>query len=144
MADHPSPKAIRDSCLALHLQRAARVVTRTYDLALRPVGLTVGQFSILVALSRPKQASLGTLAREMAMDRTTLTANLKPLERAGLIKSAPDPDDARSRLLLLSDAGRSKLGIAILRWQEAQSSTLGMITDPDPLRSDLRKLSHTT
>jgi DNA-binding transcriptional ArsR family regulator len=77
--------AVRDACLCLHVQRAARALARRFDEELRPVGLTHGQFSLLMALNRPTPATMGEVTRVLAMDRTTLTANLKPLERRGLV-----------------------------------------------------------
>ena len=77
---------VRDTCLCLHLQRAARAVARRFDEALRPLGLTSGQFSLLMSLNRPEPPTIGRVAGVLAMDRTTLTANLKPLERRGLVE----------------------------------------------------------
>src|SRR3954453_19871902 len=84
---------IRDHCLCLHAQRAGRSLARRFDEALRPVGLTSGQFSLLISLNRPKPPTIGSVASLLAMDRTTLTANLKPLERRGLLKITVDPAD---------------------------------------------------
>src|SRR5262245_4770738 len=92
---------IRDCCLCLHVQRAARALARRFDVALRPLDLTNGQFSLLMALNRPKPAGIVAVASLLAMDRTTLTAALKPLERRGLLRAAADPEDRRSRLLAL-------------------------------------------
>src|ERR687898_395720 len=100
---------VRDTCLCLHIQRAARAVARRFDDALRPLGLTNGQFSLLMSLNRPKPPSIGSLAALLAMDRTTLTANLKPLERRGLVTVSVDPDDRRGRSVLLTKAGRTAL-----------------------------------
>src|SRR5215211_788653 len=97
---------VRDTCLCLHVQRAARVLARRFDETLRPVGLTNGQFSLLMALNRPEPAPMGPVARLLAMDRTTLTAALKPLERLGLVTIGIDPTDRRSRLLGLTEEGR--------------------------------------
>src|SRR3712207_8967583 len=93
---------VRDTCLCLHTQRAARALARRFDEALRPVGLTSGQFSLLNALNRPEPPSIGPVAQLLAMDRTTLTAALKPLERDGLVAVAVDPDARRKRLLRLT------------------------------------------
>src|SRR5271154_2603913 len=92
---------VRDCCLCLHVQRAARALARRFDEALRPVGLTNGQFSLLMSLNRPKPAGMGSVASLLAMDRPTLTAAVKPLERRGLVKAMADADDRRSRLLVL-------------------------------------------
>src|ERR1700720_3325336 len=81
---------VRDSCLCLHVQRAARALARRFDDALRPLGLTNGQFSLLMSLNRPKPPGMAAVASLLAMDRTTLTAALKPLERRGLVKVMAD------------------------------------------------------
>src|ERR1700683_996656 len=75
---------VRDCCLCLHVQRAARALARRFDEALRPLDLTNGQFSLLMSLNRPKPPAMGAVASLLVMDRTTLTAALKPLERRGL------------------------------------------------------------
>src|ERR1700675_532195 len=98
---------VRDTCLCLHLRRAARAVGRRFDAALRPLGLTNGQFSLLMSLNRPDPASIGGVAALLAMDRTTLTANLKPLQRRGLLEVTVDGGDKRSRRLRLTSAGRA-------------------------------------
>ncbi|MDZ7601813.1 MAG: MarR family winged helix-turn-helix transcriptional regulator [Hoeflea sp.] len=137
----PSAPEIRDTCIALHLQRAARVVTRRFDEALRPVDLTTGQYSILVALQRQRPPGIGELATELAMDRTTLTKNLKPLERRGLLTVHTDPEDSRSRILALTETGMALLADAIPLWRQAQRATLTGLAGPADLRASLRKLS---
>ena len=107
---------VRDTCLCLHVQRAARALARRFDEALRPVGLTNGQFSLLMSLNRPEPAGLGGVANLLAMDRTTLTAALKPLERRGLLTVAADPKDRRARLLSLTPDGRAVLARALPIW----------------------------
>src|SRR3979409_1860839 len=72
---------VRDNCLCLHMQRAARALARRFDEALRPLALTNGQFSLLMSLNRPVPPSMGSVASLLAMDRTTLTAALKPQHR---------------------------------------------------------------
>src|SRR3954469_24189686 len=103
---------VRDTCLCLHTQRAARALARRFDEALRPVGLTNGQFSLMMSLNRPSPPTLGSVADLLAMDRTTLTAALKPLERRGLAQSVVDVQDRRARRLQLTDAGRALLAKA--------------------------------
>src|SRR5579872_6331808 len=104
---------VRDTCLCLHLQRAARAVARRFDEALRPLGLTNGQFSLLMSLNRLAPPTIGAVAALLAMDRTTLTASLKPLERRGLVMVAVDTSDRRSRRLSLTPAGREVLADAL-------------------------------
>src|SRR5690606_20400444 len=96
---------VRDTCLCLHTQRAARALARRFDDALRPLGLTNGQFSLLMALNRPDPPAMQPVAQLLAMDRTTLTAAVKPLERKGFVSIMVDPADRRSRLLSLTDQG---------------------------------------
>src|SRR6476660_6418251 len=86
---------VRDTCLCLHVQRAARALARRVDDVLRPLGLTNGQFSLLMSLNRPEPPKIGSVAALLVMDRTTLTANLKPLQRRGLITVSADEDDKR-------------------------------------------------
>src|SRR4051794_8920933 len=93
---------VRDTCLCLHAQRAARTLSRLFDEAFQPLGLTSGQFSLLNALNRPKPPAIGPVAHLLAMDRTTLTAALKPLERDGLVTIGVAPNDRRSRFLQLT------------------------------------------
>src|SRR3569833_2094059 len=100
---------VRDACLCLHTQRAARALARRFDQALRPVGLTNGQFSLLMSLNRPQPPSMAPVAALLAMDRTTLTAALKPLQRRGLVDVTADPADKRSRLLHLTREGGALL-----------------------------------
>ena len=108
---------VRDRCLCLHLQRAARAIGRRFDEALKPAGITNGQYSLLVSLNRPQPPRMGEVARLLAMDRTTLTAALKPLERRGLLKVSPDPKDKRSRRLSLTEAGLDLLQQAVPVWR---------------------------
>ncbi|GAD57867.1 MarR family winged helix-turn-helix transcriptional regulator [Brevundimonas abyssalis] len=87
---------IRDHCLCLHAQRAARRLARRFDEAFRPLGITSGQFSLMNGLNRPTPPPISALATLLAMDRSTVTANLKPLERQGLATVSIDPEDRRS------------------------------------------------
>lgn len=112
---------IRDSCLCLHAQRAARALARRFDAALKPAGLNNGQFSLMVALSRPAPWNLGELAELLAMDRTTLTAKLKRLERRGLVETRVDEADRRGRKLTLTDAGRTLIAGAVPLWEAAHA-----------------------
>jgi DNA-binding MarR family transcriptional regulator len=134
---------VRDACLCLHLQRAARVVARRFDEALRPLGLTNGQFSLLMSLNRPEPPSIGSVSDLLAMDRTTLTANLKPLERRGLVKVTVDKADRRSRRLTLTPAGRALLVAALPVWKRTHAAIERLLARPDAdaLRADLRALS---
>jgi len=133
---------VRDTCLCLHAQRAARALGRRFDEALRPVGLTNGQFSLLMSLNRPQPPAIAPVAQLLAMDRTTLTAALKPLQRDGLVEIEPDPADRRSRLLKLTDRGHALLARAMPIWRETHAEIeagLGEV-DADVLRAGLSAL----
>jgi DNA-binding MarR family transcriptional regulator len=134
---------VRDSCLCLHAQRAARVLARRFDEVLRPVGLTNGQFSLLNALNRPAPAALGDVARLLGADRTTLTAALKPLAREGLARIEVDPADARARRVALTDAGRRRLAQALPIWTAAHAALEAELdaAQPDQLRQGLNALA---
>jgi DNA-binding MarR family transcriptional regulator len=123
---------VRDCCLCLHVQRAARALARRFDEALRPVGLTNGQFSLLMSLNRAKPAGMGSVATLLAMDRTTLTAALKPLERRGLVKVMADPDDRRGRLLALTAKGTRLLASAAPIWENTHREVESLLQDDDP------------
>ena len=134
---------VKDRCLCLHVQRAARALARRFDEELRPFELTNGQFSLLMSLDRPEPPPMGPVASLLAMDRTTLTAALKPLERRGLVKVQKDPNDRRSRILVLTDTGRTLPARALPVWQrthEEIESASGSV-NWDSLRRDLRAIS---
>jgi DNA-binding MarR family transcriptional regulator len=144
---------VRDCCLCLHVQRAARVLARRFDEALRPVGLTNGQFSLIMSLNRPEPASMASVAALLAMDRTTLTAALKPLERRGLVRVAADPTDRRGRRLSLTSKGKTLLARAVPIWEQIHRDVEAQLRnaeppgvqpgnlEPDRLRNSLRALA---
>jgi DNA-binding MarR family transcriptional regulator len=134
---------VRDTCLCLHVRRAARAVARRFDDALRPLDLTNGQFSLMMSLNRPKAPKIGEVSDLLAMDRTTLTANLKPLERRGLVAVTADKDDKRSRRMTLTPAGRLLLAEAVPVWVRTERETEALVgrANADRLRADLRALS---
>ena len=134
---------VRDTCLCLHVQRAARALARRFDEVLRPLELTHGQFSLLMSLNRPEPPKIGSVAALLAMDRTTLTANLKPLERRGLVKVTVDAADRRGRRLVLTASGRALLAEASPIWKREHAATERLITQTsaDDLRAGLLALS---
>ncbi len=115
------PRTVARTCMCLAVRKAARAVARRYDEAFHPLGITSGQFSILMAISADRPIGMIKLAEELGMDRTTLTAAVKPLERNELIVSRPDPSDGRRRRFQLTPKGRAVLEAAIPAWQQAQS-----------------------
>jgi DNA-binding MarR family transcriptional regulator len=130
------------TCLCLHAQRAARALARLFDGALRPLRLTNGQFSLLMALNRPEPPSIGQLAPFLAMDRTSLTAALKPLERRGLVLSRPAEADRRSRIVSITPQGVALLQAALPIWHETHARLDANLGEgaPERLRADLRTL----
>ena len=131
---------VRDACLCLHAQRAARALARRFDEALRPAGITSGQFSLLNALNRPAPPTIGIVADFLAMDRTTLTANLKPLERDGLLKIDVDPADRRSRRPHLTARGRAALARALPIWTRVHGEIERGLADAAMLRAGMTLL----
>src|SRR5271167_3486432 len=134
---------VRDSCLCLHVQRAARALARRFDDALRPLGLTNGQFSLMMSLNRPEPPGMAAVASLLAMDRTTLTAALKPLERRALVEITANPADRRARRMKLTPKGRRLLVQAVPIWESTHAAVEGLLSDHDPdrLRKNLRALS---
>lgn len=122
-------------------------MARRFDEALRPLDMTSGQFSLLMSLNRPEPPKMGAVAEVLAMDRTTLTADLKPLERRGLVKVTVDAADKRGRRLMLTAAGRDRLAAAVPVWKRTHAAIERELADAsadasaDRLRADLRALS---
>ncbi len=134
---------VYNHCLCFAAQRAARALARRFDEALSPIGLTSGQFSLLTSLNRPEAPSMGSIAALLVMDRTTLTANLKPLEQRGWVAIAVDPADRRVRRLILTAAGRRVLQSALPIWQDVHGEIdrLMPASDGRTLRRGLRALA---
>lgn len=112
--------AISTTCTCSNLRKAARAITQLYDEVLQPSGLLVNQFTLLVAIALAGSATITRLAQALVMDRTTLTRNLKPLVRQGLIEIEPGQDQ-RVRIIKLTDEGRTALIKALPLWEQAQS-----------------------
>ncbi len=133
---------VRDTCLCLHAQRAARALARRFDAAFKPLGLTNGQFSLMMALNRPEPPPMGPVAALLAMDRTTLTAALKPLTQRGWITIMADEKDRRGKRLKLTDAGMAVLVEAVPIWRrEHEALEAGLGTDPQVLRQGLMEVA---
>ncbi|MBB4104920.1 MarR family winged helix-turn-helix transcriptional regulator [Allorhizobium borbori] len=134
---------VKDTCLCLHAQRAARALARRFDAALKPFGLTNQQFSLMMALNRPEPPTIAPVASLLAMDRTTLTAALKPLERQGWVNVETDARDKRGRRLRLTDAGMAVLVAALPEWKRLHGEIEADLTaiDADSLRRGLLDIS---
>ncbi|WP_421657002.1 MarR family winged helix-turn-helix transcriptional regulator [Leptothermofonsia sp. ETS-13] len=110
-------------CTCMNVRKASRVITQLYDEALQPSGLLVSQFNLLVALAFAGSMTMTRLAEVLVMDRTTLTRNLKPLERDGLVQIQPGQDQ-RTRVVNLTQTGRAALATALPLWEKVQASVV--------------------
>src|SRR5215216_51365 len=119
-------REVARACASANLRRAARVVTQVFDEALAPSGLRVTQFTLLVTNRLAGESTINELAERMVMDRTTLSRNLKPLVRSGLLEVRPG-EDGRTRLVQLTPAGEQALEEAYPLWQQAQQETVGVL-----------------
>lgn len=133
---------VYNRCLCFGTHRAARTLARRFDAAFAPLGISHGQYSLMVSLNRPEPPRLGETATFLAMDRTTLTANLKPLERLGYVEIVPDKDDKRSRRLILTDAGRKLLAAAVPIWRKTHDEVDTYLSAaPSALRGQLMEVA---
>ena len=139
---------VRDCCLCLHVQRAARVLARRFDEALKPVGLTNGQFSLMMSLNRPEmpgvpQATIGSVADLLGMDRTTVTAAARVLFDRGLILVKPDKEDRRTKVIRPTEEGLRVLASAVPIWERVHAELEKELGEakPDRLRKDLMVLA---
>lgn len=132
---------VRDRCLCLATQRAARKLARRFDRVFAPLGITNQQFSLMMPLAAPSPMPMGRLADFLAMDRTTLTAALKGLEKRGLVASRPDEKDKRIRRLALTEAGRALLAAAVPIWRAEHAALDAELPEAGaPLRASLAGL----
>lgn len=123
--------APRFSCTCSRIRKAARRVTQLYDQFLEPTGLTITQFGLLAQLKRHDGITIGELAGRMIMDPTTLTRNLRPIERDGLVKLVPAPNDRRARQVHLTARGRAAFDKARPAWAKAQRHVETTLGEPD-------------
>jgi DNA-binding MarR family transcriptional regulator len=119
-------REVARACACANLRKAARAVTQLFDEALAPSGLRVTQFTLLVTSHLSGESTINELAERMAMDRTTLSRNLKPLVRSGLLEMRPG-EDGRTRLVRLTPAGEQALEEAYPLWQQAQLETVSAL-----------------
>ena len=116
-------------CLCFSARRTSRALTRLYDDALRPLGIQASQLSVLnaIALVGEREAVMGLLSDALAMDRTTLSRNIRPLEKAGLVRIAPSPADARARMVRLTSKGERILAEALPLWKSANARVVAAL-----------------
>lgn len=133
-------RQIGETCALFNLRKASRAITQLYEEIMKPSGLLPTQFTVLVAIRYRGPIVISGLAEVLAMDRTTLTRNLKPLEREGLVAVVPGRHDRRSREVSLSDKGLKQLEQALPLWQEAQNRIEQALGPPlfDQILDDMR------
>ncbi|GAB3360331.1 MarR family transcriptional regulator [Lysobacter tyrosinilyticus] len=116
----------------------SRLISQRYDRELAPAGLNINQYSILRRASRGPRP-VGELARELGMDRTTLTRDIKPLAAAGWVELSQGTTDARQRCISVTAAGKTALDTALPLWRKAQDAVEVLLGTPgvDALHSHL-------
>jgi DNA-binding MarR family transcriptional regulator len=145
-ATRPLPREIvlevRDRCLCFATQRTARGLARRFDRLFAELGLTNGQFSMMVAMSGMGEAKLGHLAGFMMMDHATLSAAVKKLEKRGLVTLRADENDRRSRRVALTDAGRALIASAVPLWRNEHQRLEAELSrgEAEEIRRRLQKL----
>jgi DNA-binding MarR family transcriptional regulator len=112
---------MQDTCVCYNIRKAARLVTQFYDATLEPSGLLGTQFVLMAVIGRVGAAPITRLGKAMGMDRTTVTRNLRPLERQGFIEMDAGLD-RRTHIVRLTEGGRQALKAALPLWQQAQAA----------------------
>jgi len=113
-------------CACANLRQATRAITQFYEEALKPTGLRATQFTLLTAIATCEVVSMTRLADVLIMDRTTLTRNLKPLKKEGLIETVLG-EDRRKRLVSLTPKGEAALENALPLWEVAQTRVVEVL-----------------
>ena len=112
-------KRVATECAVVNLRKTARAVTQFFDEALGPSGLRATQFTVLVAVALADPPTMARIARALVMDPSTVTRDLRLLERAGMVKTAGGKD-RRTRFVTLTPLGRNRLTAALPLWEQAQ------------------------
>lgn len=125
-ADQEVANQVGQACLCFNLRKASRLVTQAFDRALKPAGLKVTQFSVLMGVRARPGARLGRLARALGLERTTLTRNLELLASRGLVTLAPG-QDRREQTVSLTPRGAQALEAALPHWRQAQEQMVQLL-----------------
>ncbi|WP_394844867.1 MarR family winged helix-turn-helix transcriptional regulator [Pendulispora brunnea] len=137
-------RRVATECTGMRVRQVSRLLTRIYDDCLRPLGIQETQYSVLVAVAMFGEdgVTMGALAGTLVMDRTTLTRNIVPLEKAGYLRVARSAADARARVILLTRSGERLIESAYPLWEEAQSKIRRTLGEDrfDALRSQLSEV----
>jgi DNA-binding MarR family transcriptional regulator len=130
MTTSPTKQAadeIAGRCIAAQARILSRVVTSLYEEHLRHVGLTAPQMTLLVALEHTGGVAPSVLCSVLKLDKSTLSRTADRMERNGWLTRVPDPNDARSHLLRLTEAGRKKFKQAIPAWRKGQAEAEALL-----------------
>ena len=134
------------NCTCFNLRKATRAVTQLFDEALKPCGLYATQFTLLAAVSSKENVAITELSKALVMDRTTLTRNLKPLQKSGWVEVLPGLDK-RTKALSLTLSGKKVLKQAMIHWKEVQNEVVMTLGNGnwellvDNLSSTVKKLN---
>lgn len=136
-------KVTGKACVCFNLRKASRLLSQVYDQELKPTGIKVTQFSLMMAIAGNSDTTIGKLARPLGMDRTTLSRNAKILESKGLIQ-IEEGEDHREQILKLTEEGVLLLHEVIPIWEGAQKKLTEKMGEKrlDELLSELRDLAH--
>ncbi|WFE76053.1 MarR family winged helix-turn-helix transcriptional regulator [Roseinatronobacter sp. S2] len=116
-------------CLCFRARRAARAITRAYDAALRPTGLQATQVTLMNAITLGPDGAqpMGRLSEGLALEISTLTRNLRALEKAGLVTIGRSETDRRVRVARLTEAGKTRLANALPYWKQAHGEIVAAL-----------------
>lgn len=123
----PPIERFGSDCICFNLRKATRIVTRSYESAVKPLGLKATQFSILAALVDRPPVPMVKLAAAMGLERTSLTRNLRPMEEHGWIRIDQSAEDRRTRRIVITTEGRAVVERAIPLWRRAQGEAVAML-----------------
>ncbi|MEB2279133.1 MarR family winged helix-turn-helix transcriptional regulator [Lysinibacillus xylanilyticus] len=114
-------------CVCANLRKKTRLVTQLYDKLLQPTGLKVTQYSMLANISHQQSVSISQLGEILLLDQTTITRNINLLKQNGYVDLTRDPQDARAKVITLTDKGIEKLNEAAPIWQDIQERIINDI-----------------
>lgn len=128
----------QSGCYCIDMRRAANRLTDFYDKALRPLGITVNQYSLIVNIHRLEPCSVVALAEAVRLEKSTLVRSLKPLLEQGLLQDVSAPR-SRSRQIRLTDRGKKALERARPVWQDTQQQ-IKTVVGEDEVKQFMRVL----
>lgn len=130
----PTTEEAARECIMMRVRMASRAVTKLYDDAFRPIGITGAQATLLMSLNNSPGQSATDMAADLGIDRTTLVRNLDLLERNGMIKTKAD---GRARRKILTADGQEAVAKSLSYWQQAQDTLIQKLGKP--IWNDTRK-----